>query len=120
MISALDRFLDKIVALDDEQGGCWIWTASRGGHGYGYGQFGIASGKMVPAHRWSYEHFVGPIPDGLVVDHLCRRIECVNPEHLEAVTQRENLRRGRRDRTIYASPYGERGERFEEYWRATS
>jgi hypothetical protein len=46
------------------------------------------------AHRWSYEHFVGPIPEGLHIDHLCRVRRCVNPDHLEPVTPKENYLRG--------------------------
>lgn len=110
-VTPLDRFLNKVVALDDEDGGCWIWLAAVSIHGYG--QFGLRNGMPTPAHRWSYQHFVGPIPDGLVIDHVCRRRDCVNPDHLEAVTQGENLRRGRRDRMIYASVWGERGELFD-------
>lgn len=85
----LDRFTEKTKAGDD---GCIVWTAS--GNGAGYGAMFIAKGKRVLAHRWSYEHFVGPIPDGLHIDHLCRNRMCVNPEHLEAVPQRANTLRG--------------------------
>ena len=60
----------------------------------GYGVLSLGRGVTMLAHRWSYEHFVGPIPDGLVIDHLCRVRHCVNPDHLEPVTNEENLRRG--------------------------
>lgn len=72
-------------------GGCWVWHGSH--NGVGYGELRIA-GRKVYAHRWSYEHHVGPIPDGLQIDHLCRNPACVNPEHLEPVTPTENVRRG--------------------------
>lgn len=76
----------------DEDTGCWIWTGSCTSSGYG--QFPIGAKKKYKAHRWGYELLVGPIPEGLVLDHLCRNIKCVNPEHLEPVTQAENLARG--------------------------
>lgn len=83
-----DRFLAKI---DRDASGCWLWTGGtvRGG----YGQFWL-NGKHVYAHRYAYETLVGPIPDGLQVDHLCRTPACVRPSHLQPVTCRENLMRG--------------------------
>jgi hypothetical protein len=82
------RFFSRVNGTPD---GCWLWTAHVNPR-TGYVQFRIGgrSGKMVLAHRWSYEHFVGPIPDGLQIDHLCRVRHCVNPSHLEPVTAREN------------------------------
>lgn len=88
---AIDRFLEKVDQQDGPDG-CWLWTAQLN-HG-GYGCFTSESGKAVLAHRWAYEHYVGPIPDGLQIDHLCRVRHCVRPEHMEAVTQTENVRRG--------------------------
>jgi hypothetical protein len=70
--------------------GCWDWTAST--FPSGYGCFWLS--KVRPAHRVSYEIYVGEIPEGLTLDHLCRNIACVNPAHLEPVTQRENTLRG--------------------------
>ena len=84
----LDRFWGNIVEKD----GCWVWGGTTFSSGYG----SIYDGKTRRVHRWSYEHFVGPIPDGLVIDHLCRNILCVNPEHLEPVTPGENTKRGLR------------------------
>jgi len=77
--------------------GCWLWTASTNKNGYGQFRFGSqvdGTRTMVLAHRWAYEHLVGPIPEGLQLDHLCRAPWCVNPEHLEPVTNRENTVRG--------------------------
>lgn len=80
------RFWDKVERSE----GCWRWKGSRGRAGYG----GFWNGeRLVPAHRWSYERFVGPIPPGLHIDHLCKNPSCVNPTHLEPVTPRENLMR---------------------------
>lgn len=83
-----ERFNEKYVVQPD---GCWRWTAYIGTTGYA--EMGVDYRKCK-AHRVAYELFVGPIPDGLVLDHLCRNRWCVNPDHLEPVTHRENLLRG--------------------------
>lgn len=74
--------------------GCWIWTAGVGNHGYGRLRKRVGDNTIeILAHRYSYERFVGPIPDGLTIDHLCRVRRCVNPMHLEPVTRAENTLR---------------------------
>lgn len=70
--------------------GCWQWTASVDGKGYG--NLRIAY-KLVKVHRLVWEALRGPIPLGLELDHLCRNKGCCNPAHLEPVTRSENMRR---------------------------
>lgn len=87
-LTPYERFLEKT----HRDLGCWFWTAYtlKGG----YGEF-WADGRKILAHRWSYGHFNGPIPEGMHIDHLCETRNCVNPTHLEAVTPKVNLMRGR-------------------------
>lgn len=95
-----DRFWTKV----DKTDGCWLWTGALSN---GYGQVGIAGGATTEyAHRWAYEQLVGAIPRGMQLDHLCHNADascpggascahrrCVNPAHLEPVTNVENMRR---------------------------
>jgi hypothetical protein len=71
--------------------GCFVWTGAV--DKLGYGRIGM-QGKSKLAHRISYQHFVGEIPQGLELDHLCRNPSCINPSHLEAVTRKVNTDRG--------------------------
>jgi hypothetical protein len=75
---------------------CWLWLGRIDTSGYGeYKQYASPGRKHFwRAHRVAYELLVGPIPEGLVIDHLCRVRDCVNPAHMEPVTSAENTRRG--------------------------
>ena len=84
-----ERFWAKV---DKQPDGCWLWQGAITDRGYGC--FRNREGKYRGAHRFSYEEHVGPIPDGLVLDHLCRVRNCVNPDHLEPVTAKTNSQRG--------------------------
>lgn len=87
------------IKIPDEPDACWIWPGSvvkdDGINDYGLLSIGgpASAGKAVLVHRWSYEHFIGPIPGGHEIDHLCRVHRCCNPRHLQPVTHRENMLR---------------------------
>ena len=84
----LERYVSKIAFAEGSD--CWYWKGYVGRSGYGFFRCNLSN----YAHRVSYEWFVGSIPEGLQVDHLCRVRNCVNPDHLEAVTRKENILRG--------------------------
>jgi hypothetical protein len=84
----LDRF-NSYKRVNEK--GCWIWSGTTSN---GYGRLYVGP-KTEFAHRWSHENFIGPIPPGYQVDHKCRETLCVNPDHLEAVSPSENLKRRR-------------------------
>lgn len=92
------RFAEKFQVSDS---GCWVWIAGKTGGGYAAFHLSVdVAGSSVKrrtkvyGHRYAYELLVGPIPDGLTLDHLCRNPGCVNPEHLEPVSIRVNILRG--------------------------
>lgn len=82
--------MEKVAVGDGD--GCWEWTACVSASGYS--RFNI-DGRSLYGHRFVYEVTRGAIPTGMVIDHLCRNTRCVNPDHLEVVTPRENVQRGR-------------------------
>lgn len=106
--TALERFIPK--RSDADEGGCRFWKGALNKDGYGSFWSGSyirgdtrAGPVMVLAHRWAYEHFVGPIPKGLYVLHTCDNPSCVEPAHLRVGTQADNVRdcssKGRRNQS---------------------
>jgi hypothetical protein len=87
----VEKVLERIErkSVVDPVTGCWNWTGALCGPSPGY-----AAMDTLRVHRATYEIFVGHIPKGLELDHLCRNTKCINPYHLEAVTHRENVLRG--------------------------
>ena len=113
-------------SVDVSENGCWLWRLRLDRHGYGAMHL---DGRTRLAHRVAYEAFVGPIPDGLTLDHTCRVRHCVNPDHLDPCTTGENTARIPRDATCrnghprteantYLSPRGDRTcIDCREYWK---
>lgn len=90
--------MGRIPRCNPALGNCWEWES--GIDRLGYGSFKVSGLKTISkSHTISYLHFVGDVPDGLELDHLCRNRSCCNPAHLEPVTHRENMRRGNAART---------------------
>lgn len=85
------RFWAKVDK--NSPGGCWLWTGSAS-NGYGYIRRGGGTGN-IRAHRAAYELLVGPVPDGMELDHLCGVKQCVNPAHLEPTTHQQNMKRSK-------------------------
>ncbi len=92
-------FLTKFWSRVKKSNNCWEWTATLDGRGYGKCYW---KHKQLSSHIISYQLMVGDVPEGLELDHLCRNKKCVNPDHLEAVTHRENMLRGFAPSAIHA------------------
>lgn len=92
-----DRFWSKCIP--EPNSGCWIWCAAHSHDGYGNVS---VNRKVQLSHRVSYQRLAGPIPPGLTLDHLCRNTLCVNPAHLEVVTNRVNILRGDSAAALFA------------------
>lgn len=117
----MERLMAKVVK--DPVTGCWNWMGST--KGAGYGNIGVGKRpnmKSVRTHRVTYEHFVGPVPSGMELDHRCRNRRCCNPDHLRPMTHRENVLIGtspiaehaNKTHCIRGHPLGERGTGGEE------
>lgn len=94
--------LKRLLRLTDldEATGCWVWKGKVDTHGYGRIRVGK---KQLLVHRVSFAAFVRPLTPGLVLDHRCRVRRCLNPEHLEEVTSRQNTKRGFADRRAFGT-----------------
>lgn len=87
-VNSIEHVLERVIITDE----CWIWTGRT--NGKGYGRSGDRKNEKANlSHRITYEYYIGKIPEGLVIDHLCENKICVNPFHLEPVTHAVNIRR---------------------------
>lgn len=86
----IDRFAERVVLEPD---GCWSWDGPHDSSGYGRFRLGAPGQLTTGTHRFAYEWLIGPILEGLDLDHLCRNVGCCHPDHVEPVTRAENLKR---------------------------
>jgi len=82
------KVIEAFMSRFTESDGCWTWNGSSRPTGHGHFKY---KGLRIAAYRAAYAIFKGPIPDGLVIDHICHNPKCVNPDHLRAVTQKQNM-----------------------------
>lgn len=115
------RFWNKVKVVDciyrPELGPCWEWTGAKNSGSYGSlitGSRTDGTRKPVFAHRFAYEKLIGPIPNALEPDHLCRNHSCVNPHHLELVTHHENILRGKAGAYLKARTHCPHGHPYDE------
>lgn len=118
----LGRFFSKVekVVIEPAYGECWVWMPPSQSGGYGRLYLGTdGNGKQlyVASHIGSYMHFVGPVPADWVVDHMCNHKACVNPKHLEAITNLENLKRAHERRPWRRHNQYETDHTAERDWR---
>lgn len=103
------KALQRVLRDAREAGGCWLPAIKPDRKGYVRAK---VQGRATAVHRLSYEVLRGPIPDGLTLDHLCRNPTCCNPDHLEPVTSKENIRRGTQGQWQAAKTHCVRGHAF--------
>lgn len=112
------KYISERIKINEN--GCWEWQKSITRQGYGNFRKG---GRIHLSHRVAFEIYVGRIPDGLQIDHLCRNRSCCNPDHLEAVTQRQFILRGESWAGKHARkthcPHGHEYTEENTYWRKT-
>lgn len=84
----MERLMERITV---DENGCWIFTGGQRAGGYGQIRLGGRNAGVGTAHRVAYEHLVGPIPDGMFLDHRCRVRTCCNPDHLRIVSPLQNM-----------------------------
>lgn len=118
------EIIKPLINIPESLGECWDWQGKvNKATGYGHKQLG---GKTLLAHRWVYSIFVGHIPQEMVIDHLCGNRVCVNPKHLDVVSQQTNCRRGEGAKLtvtqakeikqkLQSIKWGQRGKLAEEY-----
>lgn len=113
---SVDHFWENV----DKSGECWEWTASKNVGGYGKVVISYSPRHMTGAHRVSWEMKNGPIPKGMFIDHICRNVACVRPDHLRLATPKQNLEHLAEIRANNTSGYrGVCWNKKQGFWQAT-